>query len=45
MGEPFDVLVSDLGLPDANGYEIMRHSRDPEYAWHYDELETPEELI
>ena len=21
--EPFDVLVSDLGLPDGDGYEIM----------------------
>ena len=22
--EPFDVLVSDLGLPDATGFELMR---------------------
>jgi len=26
-GEPFDVLVSDLGLPDGDGYEIMRRVR------------------
>jgi CheY-like chemotaxis protein len=26
-GEPFDVLVSDLGLPDGDGYEIMRRIR------------------
>ncbi len=25
--EPFDVLVSDLGLPDGDGYEIMRAVR------------------
>ena len=25
--EPFDVLVSDLGLPDGDGYEIMRRIR------------------
>jgi PAS domain S-box-containing protein len=25
--EPFDVLVSDLGLPDGDGYEIMRAIR------------------
>jgi PAS domain S-box-containing protein len=25
--EPFDVLVSDLGLPDGDGYEIMRRVR------------------
>ncbi|MGB3616228.1 MAG: ATP-binding protein [Elainellaceae cyanobacterium] len=24
---PFDVLVSDVGLPDMNGYELMRHIR------------------
>jgi CheY-like chemotaxis protein len=22
--EPFDVLLSDLGLPDASGHELMR---------------------
>jgi PAS domain S-box-containing protein len=26
-GGPFDVLVSDLGLPDGDGYEIMRRIR------------------
>jgi PAS domain S-box-containing protein len=26
--EPFDVLVSDIGLPDANGYELMEQIRD-----------------
>jgi CheY-like chemotaxis protein len=26
-GEPFDVLVSDLGLSDGDGYEIMRRIR------------------
>jgi PAS domain S-box-containing protein len=26
-GEPFDVLVSDLGLPDGDGYELMRRIR------------------
>jgi two-component system CheB/CheR fusion protein len=26
--EPFDVLVSDLGLPDGTGYDIMRHVRE-----------------
>ena len=25
--EPFDLLVSDVGLPDGDGYEIMRHLR------------------
>jgi PAS domain S-box-containing protein len=25
--EPFDVLVSDLGLPDGDGYELMRRIR------------------
>ncbi len=25
--EPFDLLVSDLGLPDGSGYDIMRHVR------------------
>ncbi|MGB8167408.1 MAG: PAS domain-containing protein, partial [Chthoniobacteraceae bacterium] len=25
--ETFDLLISDLGLPDGNGYEIMRHIR------------------
>ena len=28
--EPFDLLVSDVGLPDGDGYEIMRHLRDRE---------------
>jgi CheY-like chemotaxis protein len=26
--EPFDVLVSDIGLPDATGYELMEQIRD-----------------
>lgn len=26
--EPFDVVVSDVGLPDATGYELMREIRD-----------------
>jgi signal transduction histidine kinase/ActR/RegA family two-component response regulator len=26
-GEPFDLLVSDLGLPDGDGYELMRRIR------------------
>jgi two-component system CheB/CheR fusion protein len=26
--EPFDVLVSDIGLPDASGYQLMRHLKD-----------------
>jgi PAS domain S-box-containing protein len=26
-GEPFDVVVSDIGLPDATGYELMREVR------------------
>ena len=26
--EPFDVLVSDVGLPDGDGYEIMRRIRE-----------------
>ena len=26
-GEPFDVLVCDLGLPDGDGYEFMRRMR------------------
>jgi signal transduction histidine kinase len=26
--EPFDVLVSDIGLPDATGYELMEQVRD-----------------
>jgi CheY-like chemotaxis protein len=25
--EPFDVIVSDLGLPDGDGYELMRRIR------------------
>ncbi|NJL47207.1 MAG: response regulator [Leptolyngbyaceae cyanobacterium SM2_5_2] len=25
--EPLDVLVSDIGLPDVNGYELMRQVR------------------
>jgi PAS domain S-box-containing protein len=24
----FDVLISDIGLPDATGYELMRHAKD-----------------
>jgi CheY-like chemotaxis protein len=26
--EPFDVVVSDIGLPDASGYELMEQIRD-----------------
>ncbi|RYD34721.1 MAG: PAS domain S-box protein, partial [Verrucomicrobiaceae bacterium] len=26
--EPFDLVVSDLGLPDATGYDLMRRIRD-----------------
>jgi CheY-like chemotaxis protein len=26
--EPFDILVSDIGLPDATGYELMQQIRD-----------------
>jgi PAS domain S-box-containing protein len=26
--EPFDVIVSDIGLPDATGYELMREIKD-----------------
>jgi PAS domain S-box-containing protein len=26
--EPFDILLSDIGLPDATGYELMREIRD-----------------
>jgi CheY-like chemotaxis protein len=26
--EPFDVLVSDIGLPDASGYDLMRQLKD-----------------
>jgi CheY-like chemotaxis protein len=26
--EPFDLVVSDLGLPDASGYELMQQLRD-----------------
>jgi PAS domain S-box-containing protein len=26
--EPFDILVSDIGLPDATGYELMEQIRD-----------------
>jgi CheY-like chemotaxis protein len=26
--EPFDVIVSDIGLPDATGYELMEKIRD-----------------
>jgi len=25
--EPFDIIVSDIGLPDVNGYELMRQIR------------------
>jgi PAS domain S-box-containing protein len=25
--EPFDLLVSDLGLPDGTGYDVMKHMR------------------
>jgi CheY-like chemotaxis protein len=27
-GEPFNLLVSDIGLPDGTGLDIMRHCRD-----------------
>ena len=27
-GERFDLLVSDIGLPDGSGLDIMRHARD-----------------
>jgi signal transduction histidine kinase/CheY-like chemotaxis protein len=27
-GRPFDVMVSDIGLPDATGHELMRQVRD-----------------
>jgi CheY-like chemotaxis protein len=26
--EPFDLVISDLGLPDGTGVELMRHLRD-----------------
>jgi PAS domain S-box-containing protein len=26
--EPFDIVVSDIGLPDATGYDLMRQLRD-----------------
>jgi CheY-like chemotaxis protein len=26
--EPFDIMVSDIGLPDATGYELMKQIRD-----------------
>ena len=26
--EPFDIVVSDIGLPDASGYELMAQLRD-----------------
>ena len=26
--EPFDIIVSDIGLPDSTGYELMREIRD-----------------
>jgi CheY-like chemotaxis protein len=26
--EPFDLVVSDVGLPDATGYELMQQLRD-----------------
>jgi hypothetical protein len=26
--EPFDLVVSDVGLPDASGYDLMRQLRD-----------------
>jgi CheY-like chemotaxis protein len=26
--ERFDLLISDIGLPDGSGLEIMRHGRD-----------------
>ena len=26
--EPFDLVVSDVGLPDASGYELMQQLRD-----------------
>ncbi len=28
VAEPFDVVVSDIGLPDATGYELMAQIRD-----------------
>ncbi|MEO7931986.1 MAG: response regulator [Chthoniobacterales bacterium] len=27
-GRPFDMVLSDLGLPDGTGYELMRQLRD-----------------
>jgi two-component system CheB/CheR fusion protein len=27
-GQPFDLLVSDIGLPDGTGLDVMRHLRD-----------------
>jgi CheY-like chemotaxis protein len=26
--QPFDVVVSDVGLPDASGYELMKELRE-----------------
>lgn len=28
MMEPFDILLSDVGLPDASGYDLVRTLRD-----------------
>jgi PAS domain S-box-containing protein len=28
-GEPWDIVISDLGLPDGNGFDVARHFRRP----------------